>query len=256
MRYHIDTIPVWDAVKLDGECPLCFLRRQTEHLLIDRYLGASVMESDTRIMVNEKGFCPGHQAMLYAKQNRLGHALMMHSHMQHVQKQFVHHLEQATAAAREDAGQPALKRWTRKGGDGLQEAAQAIHALADACVLCDSLADTMNRYVYTMLHLWKTDPAFVKAIQQSKGFCLKDTALLMDMAKDHLKAAHRVTLLETLSELAQSSFTRTADDLEWFTLKYDYRNADKPWNNSKDALERAVQKLRSCYIGTDPARDS
>ena len=87
MRYHIDTIPVWDAVKLDGECPLCFLRRQTEHLLIDRYLGASVMESDTRITVNEKGFCPGHQAMLYAKQNRLGHALMMHSHMQHDQKQ-------------------------------------------------------------------------------------------------------------------------------------------------------------------------
>ena len=28
MRYHIDTIPVWDAMKLDGECLLCALRRK------------------------------------------------------------------------------------------------------------------------------------------------------------------------------------------------------------------------------------
>ena len=30
MRYHIDTIPVWDAMKLEGECPLCALRRKLE----------------------------------------------------------------------------------------------------------------------------------------------------------------------------------------------------------------------------------
>ena len=29
MRYHIDTIPVWDALKLEGECFLCALRRKT-----------------------------------------------------------------------------------------------------------------------------------------------------------------------------------------------------------------------------------
>ena len=30
MRYHIDTIPVWDAMKLEGECLLCALERKTE----------------------------------------------------------------------------------------------------------------------------------------------------------------------------------------------------------------------------------
>ena len=30
MRYHIDTIPVWDAAKLDGECLFCALKRKTE----------------------------------------------------------------------------------------------------------------------------------------------------------------------------------------------------------------------------------
>ena len=34
MRYHIDTIPVWDAVKQQGECPLCALRRRNELIVM------------------------------------------------------------------------------------------------------------------------------------------------------------------------------------------------------------------------------
>lgn len=48
MKYHIDTIPVWDAMKLDGECLLCALERKTELGEADRYLGASVMEPEDR----------------------------------------------------------------------------------------------------------------------------------------------------------------------------------------------------------------
>ena len=56
MRYHIDTIPVWDALKQQGECPLCALRRSIEAADVDRFLGGSVMEPDTRVRVNEKGW--------------------------------------------------------------------------------------------------------------------------------------------------------------------------------------------------------
>ena len=45
MNYHIDTIPVWDAMKRDGECLLCALERKTELDEAERYLGASVMEA-------------------------------------------------------------------------------------------------------------------------------------------------------------------------------------------------------------------
>ena len=67
MRYHIDTIPVWDALKLDGECLLCALERKTELGEAERYLGASVMEPDTRVQVNDKGFCRRHHAMLFGR---------------------------------------------------------------------------------------------------------------------------------------------------------------------------------------------
>ena len=56
MRYHIDTIPVWDAAKIDGECLLCALQRRVELQQIEYSLGASVMEPDVRIQVNKKGF--------------------------------------------------------------------------------------------------------------------------------------------------------------------------------------------------------
>ncbi|MBR4818480.1 MAG: hypothetical protein IKZ74_00285, partial [Clostridiales bacterium] len=32
-------------------------------------------------------------------------------------------------------------------------------------------------------------------------------------------------------------------DVEWFTLKFDYRNKEKPWGNSKDAVPRAIAML-------------
>jgi hypothetical protein len=35
------------------------------------------------------------------------------------------------------------------------------------------------------------------------------------------------------------------DDLEWFVLKFDYRNIDAPWKNAKDALPRAIALLAS-----------
>ena len=81
MNYHLDTIPVWDAMKLNGECLLCTLRRKMEVGEVERFLGASVMEPDTRVQVNRKGFCRHHQEMLFAVDNRLGHALMLESHL-------------------------------------------------------------------------------------------------------------------------------------------------------------------------------
>ena len=101
MRYHIDTIPVWDAMKLDGECFLCALERKTELGEAERYLGASVMEPDVRIKVNSKGFCRKHHGMLFSMSNRLGHALMLESHMIEIREK----LEKISGALSKNAEQ-------------------------------------------------------------------------------------------------------------------------------------------------------
>ncbi len=159
MRYHIDTIPVWDAVKLDSECLLCALRRQIERGEVERFLGGSVMEPDTRVRVNAKGFCQRHHVLLYAQQNRLGHALMTHTHMKETRAK----ADKILQAAAEDAlqgGNSLFRRFGKGDQDSLTAAADALDQLTSTCILCDSIADNMQRYAYTLLHLYTHDSAF------------------------------------------------------------------------------------------------
>ena len=254
MRYHIDTIHVWDAVKLDGECPLCALRRRNELQDVDRFLGASVMEPDTRVRVNAKGFCPRHQALLFAQKNRLGHALMMHTHLKETMGKAQPIFEKARAAARQDAETPALRRMMGRsqGKADLKQAAAQLRELTSCCILCESIEENTRRYAYTLLHLYKTDAAFRQAFAASKGVCLPDMALLMEMAEETLSGPVLGDFINDLCAAEEKSLTKLESDLEGFTLKFDYRNADKPWGDSRNALERSVNKLRSWCVGEEP----
>ena len=42
---------------------------------------------------------------------------------------------------------------------------------------------------------------------------------------------------------------RIQEDIDWLIEKYDYRNGDKDWKNSKDAVQRTMQKI----VGGHPA---
>jgi Family of unknown function (DUF6062) len=248
-HYHIDTIPVWDALHKNDECLLCLLRRKTEHTLVERFLGASVMAPDTRIQVNEKGFCPAHHKMLYEKQNRLGHALMILSHLKQTQaamKSLLIDMESPPA------GGSFLSRMKR-GPDG--QKAQPLRVLADTCILCENLDETMRRYAFTLLHLWKTDSGFRQGFVKSKGVCLPDASLLLEMANKHMNGKSLQDFRRLMANLLKENMLRLWGELEWFTLKFDYRNSDAPWHDSRDALERTITKLRGWSVGTDPGLD-
>lgn len=253
MRYHIDTIPVWDALKLAGECPLCALRSNVEMQDVERFLGGSVMEPDTRVRVNASGFCQRHHQLLYAQQNRLGHALMTHTHLKESAQRADKILQEAAQGAKAGADAPLMKRAVRRdgGSEALLAAADALDKLTGSCIMCQSIDENMRRYAYTFVHLYANDAAFKHAFEQSKGVCLKDAALLLRMAAEHLHAREQADFAQALQRLTNESLGRVADELEWFTLKFDYRNADKPWNNSRDALERAVTKLRGGELGSE-----
>ena len=246
MRYHIDTIPVWDALHKMDECLLCLLRRKTEHTLAQRCLGASVMASDARIQVNEKGFCPAHHKMLYDLQNRLGHALMTLSHLKRIQDRLEPWLKDMESGTFGKSFFPSILR------DSRSPQVQPLTKLTDTCLLCDDLDETMRRYAYTLLHLWKTDAVFKREFALSKGVCLPDASLLLEMAAEHLSGKPLQEFQRVLAQLLKDNMQRLWDELEWFTLKFDYRNSEAPWHDSRDALERTITKLRGWSVGTDP----
>ncbi|MBQ3669139.1 MAG: ABC transporter substrate-binding protein [Clostridia bacterium] len=236
MRQHIDTIPVWDAFKQDCECPLCELRATNEDNYVHSFTGGSVMEPDVRVEVNMKGFCARHFNLMMVGDRRLGVALMAHTYL----KQTMARLGEASQAV-QDVPAKAKKSLF---GSKKPVAGVDLSDITDSCILCDRLNATMERYIYTTVHLWKKDSSFRSQFKNSKGFCLKHYARLLNAAPEQLNGQELKQFNDMLNDVEMTNLKRVADEIEWFTLKFDHKNADKPWGNSRDALPRTVLKLR------------
>ena len=247
MQYHIDTIPVWDALRSGSGCLFCTLRASLEIKAVDYYLGGSVMEPDIRIKVNEKGFCSHHHLLLSEQKNKLGHALMMLSHTDEV----LSALEQLSSSGLNSAAKKPLFRVlkaSRAPEQSSSRVSDALSALSSSCVICDDIQENMDRYAYTFMHLYKNDTAFRKEFSASSGVCLPDAVFLINAAEKHLAADRYNELTSLLISKLKENLAQTRADLEYFTQKFDYRNADKPWGNSRKALERTVNLLQGrCY---------
>ena len=255
MRYHIDTIPVWDAMKLDGECLLCALERKTELGEAERYLGASVMEPDTRVQVNQKGFCRHHHAMLFGMSNRLGHALMLESHMIETREKaekIWKKLENA-AGTLQGIGLAGRLSGKAKGADAaVAESIQELGKLTGSCLMCETIEENMQRYLHTFLHLYQNDSDFRSRFGKGKGLCLPHTAKLLEAAQGELSPRERGELISVLTRLQRENLDRMQEDISWFIKKFDYRYEKESWGNSRDAVERTVNQLRGWCVGKEP----
>jgi len=248
LKIHIDTAPVWESYKTDCECPLCLLSAKVEAANVNYFLGESVMEPDQRIEVNKKGFCPRHFKQLYDAGNRLGLGLMTHTYMKETLKALKSHAETLKGCAAAEAGKPIYKRIGPKKGADLVSAATAIREIEERCVLCERLNDNMERYMYTLLYMYKHEPEFPALLAQSKGMCLKHYRQILEMAPKHLSGESLYKFVDVLTEIEMNNFDRLEGEIEWFTLKFDYKNDDKPWGNSRDAVKRSIIKLREHII--------
>ena len=259
MRYHIDTIPVWDAMKLDGECFLCALERKTELGEAERYLGASVMEPDVRVRVNDRGFCRKHHAMLFSMSNRLGHALMLESHTIEIREKLARisaSLNKSADLLKNSGIADKLNGKNKAATAEIQKQAQAVSEMADSCLMCDTIEENMNRYMHTFFHLYQNDTEFRNRFENSKGLCLPHLGKLLEAATQELGARELGQFVETVTRLERDNMDRIQEDISWFIKKFDYRYENESWKNSKDAVERTVNKARGWCVGKEPAADA
>ena len=255
MNYHIDTIPVWDAMKRDGECLLCTLERKTELDEAERYLGASVMEPDIRVQVNAKGFCRRHHGMLYGMSNRLGHALMLESHMIETRERAAKAFKKLESAADTLKNAGIAGKFSGRGKSAeaaLQAQAAELMNMAGTCLMCDTIGENMARYMHTFFHLYKNDGDFRSRFAAGKGLCLPHTGRLLEVAPAELGAKELGEFVSTVARLQTENLDRIQEDISWFVKKFDYRYEKESWGTSKDAVERTVNKLRGWAVGKEP----
>ena len=235
MKEQLYTIPVNDAFQSDCECPLCKMKKDLEHSAIEYTLGPSYMEDDNRAMTDEAGFCEKHIQDLYLEKNRLGLALILSTHMAKVTKDL-----KKLSAGNTPTGKSLFKKQSVSTGVGAY-----VDQLSHNCFICNRVNNTFNRYIDTILHLYKKDSEFPAKFKNCKGFCTYHYAMLFDCANNTLSKDTLDQFLTDLQDVYFSNMERMQEDIEWFINKFDYRYQNEPWKHSKDALPRAVLKTHS-----------
>lgn len=243
MKQHIDTAPIWESYRQDCECPLCLLNAKVEAANVDYFLGESVMEPSQRIEVNQKGFCARHFKQMYDAGNRLGLALMTQTYLRETARTLRKNAETARAQAGEAAGKPLLWRIGGKRGEAMADTVGQLNQLRERCVFCERVRDIMERYLYTIVYMYKHEPEFPELFAASKGMCLQHYAEALEMAPKHLSGDRLKSFVDVLTDIEMKNFDRLEAEIDWFIQKYDFRNHDKPWGNSKDAVRRSINKL-------------
>lgn len=246
MREQLHTIPVNEAFESGDECPFCYLERKAERSAL-RYVagpGASYMEPEVRAETDKTGFCREHTKKLYDYGNTLGSALMLQTHyagLLDTLREEVEHLDP-----------PAKKRlFARKKQPQGEPLWQRLRRQADSCYICNKIDYNMERYYLTFFALLK-DAEFRARVEGSKGFCLRHFPELMRLAETELPSAQHEWFCRTVPALTEENLRRVKADLDWLIAKYDYRNAGADWRNSRDALQRAMQKLEGGYPADPP----
>lgn len=240
MKEKIYTIPVNDAFDQPCECPMCELENKTTKDLLNYYMGPSMMEPDVRIATNEKGFCSNHLSAMYNKQeNRLGLGLMIHTHMTDMCEDVNKRLSKSIPSS----GNGIFSGIKGEYRDNLNKTADAIDKRVSSCALCDRLEYTMDRYVDVILWLYFEDKKFKAKFETSKGFCLPHLSRLLRGVAKYLSQKEASAFINNLSILQSQTMTTMRDDLLWFTQKFDYKNENEPWGNSRDAVPRTIRKL-------------
>ena len=96
----------------------------------------------------------------------------------------------------------------------------------------------------------------MEVIRSSKGFCMHHLKDLLNEAEQQLNEKQKNELVPVLFELTSQNMLRIQEDISWFVDKFDYRNKDADWKNSKDAIPRSIQKLVGGYPADGPYKDA
>ena len=253
MKYVLETTPVREALQEATGCVLCHLHKKTERHLIRYFLGSSVMQSHVRIKVNQIGFCTHHLAALLEGGNRLGLALMVHTHVQELQKQLGKH-PAVRQRQPQKQGKSASRRPNPLGRQPLKQQAkglvQWLREKHSQCLICRRVQETMRHYAFTVTYLWDRDPEFRGQLLDSSGFCLPHLALTHEVASETLNSRRLESWLEEINPLQWKSLAVLAEQLQEFIRGYDYRSTGNQSEEVKTSLRRMIEKI----AGPEPSK--
>jgi len=134
-----------------------------------------------------------------------------------------------------------------KSADSSNSIVNWIQEKEDSCYICKQYKNTYDRYMDTFFYLFRQDSDFYDKVAASKGFCLSHFKDLCAGADSKLSDKEKEGFYKLVMPLMEQNMERLFDDVAWMVEKFDYCNRDADWKNSRDAIQRGMQKLKGGY---------
>ncbi len=234
MKEKIYTIPITDALKEAEFCPFCAMREKLDKESIEYALGPSYMESDIRAISDEKGFCSHHYSVIMKEQNKLGVALMSHTHI----KKLISDIESFKSE-----NLPKKKLFKKLSTDS-SNLLGYLDKTSKTCYICARIDKTVDRYVDSFFYLYKNDSDIKELFLKSKGLCYTHLDFLLNKAITKMNDKDYNDFKAEVINKELGNLKVLEEDLEFFIKKFDYKYNELPWGDKKDVLERVHKNLK------------
>ena len=250
MKEQIHTIPINDALDNAGECLFCYIERRTEEHVMNFVLGhgASYMEADIREMTDKAGFCRAHFKKMFDYGNSLGNAWILKTHYRRIIDEMNKEFKNFKPGKSSKKGLFAKS----SDSDSSNSIVSWIRKKECSCFICNSVQNTFDAYLKTFFAMYTKDESVRKKFFETKGVCLSHMANLMEGADTYLSTKDQQEFYDKFLALQSANMERIYEDVAWFIEKYDYKNKDEDWKDSKDAVQRGMMKMKGCDPSLPP----
>lgn len=243
MKEKIYTIPINEALEANGFCPFCYMHRVLEDDAIRYTVGPAMMESDFRIITNEKGFCQKHMSDLCAMSKALPLSLVLQSHL-------------ISVLALLDADvSTSTKSIFKKSASPKADFAASLEMLSDSCTVCERIEHTFSRYISSFIYMLKKEKGFLDKVLATEGFCMLHFSNLASAAAKELSDSEYQKLFVPIIALQKERISKYHTYITNFANSFDYRNAFKPIEAPKDVIHKTAELLNGEFVLKDKKLD-
>ena len=247
MKEKLYNIPINDAVNAGDECPFCYIERKIEQDMMDFVLGSgsTYMESDVRDATDKAGFCREHYRKMFQYGNTLGNAWIMKTYLQHT----IEDAEKSFGAYKTTPNgfKAIIGKKGREDSAKNNSITEWVNKRSRSCYICNEFSNHYDRYMKTFFEMYDKDVEFAEKVRNSRCFCLPHFSDLLDYAVRCIPENKQQEFADTFIPLMKEQLNKLYGDVSWLIEKFDYQNKDADWKDSKDALQRAMQKLKGGY---------
>ena len=225
MKENICTIPINDIFKISDGCPICNMYNMLEEQYVEFITGSAMMAPDVRVVTNKKGFCHHHYEKMVKHGPRLSNALLLQTHLDEIRNTVF-----------DEKANTILSKATL----------EYIDKLSSSCYVCDRIEHDIIHLLKTVFAQYGIDEEFRQLYKNQKYLCLNHYAFIMkNLTKKSIDKKYLSEFCDVTTSLCKNYINSLYDDVTKFTTMFDYRNAGKDFENSKDSIERSVKFLTS-----------